>query len=137
MTLQSLVAEITAVLPRKRKVTKRAASETRLLVLFEDTLGALRVWQNELLKIDGAALRKIGVNVACVPSDHQPPLLNGRPAELPVKELRSELQGEVPGKFEVVLLDFRGDVILRSDGPVTIEQLTEAVKGNGRRHSRP
>jgi hypothetical protein len=131
--LQSLMAELTGTVP---KADGEAAVDLvpgkRTLVLFEDTLGALRSWQNDLLKIDGDTLRGLDICVACIPSDAQQPLLNGRPADLPVAQLRSQLKGDRDGSFEVILVDFDGRVILRSPGPLTIGQIAEAVKELGR-----
>jgi hypothetical protein len=132
MLLQSLISEITGAVPHDDvKLVEAVAPNRRLIVIFEDTLGALRAWQNELLKIDGDRLREMHVAVACVPSDGQPTLLNGKPATLPVDELRDTLQGNAAGKFEVLLLDFDGRLLLRSEGPVTIGQLADAVKNLG------
>ncbi|MCB5203737.1 DUF4174 domain-containing protein [Neorhizobium sp. T786] len=130
MALHSLMAEITGGLP----VTDDAADgvpHKRLVVIFEDTLGALRAWQNELLKINSARLRSMDICVACIPNDGCGPLLNGRPAALPVADLKLQFQGTDTGKFEVLLVDYDGSIMLRSDGPVTIEQLQDAVTGLG------
>jgi hypothetical protein len=131
--LQSLIAELTGAMP---KADGEAAVDLvpgkRTLVLFEDTLGALRSWQNDLLKIDGDTLRSLDICVACIPSDSLHPLLNGRPADLPVAQLRSQLKGDRDGSFEVILVDFDGRVILRSAGPLTIGQIADAVKELGR-----
>ncbi|MDR6821041.1 hypothetical protein J2X76_006241 [Neorhizobium sp. 2083] len=128
MVLKSLIAEITGqVPPQASDISEEIAPGRRLVVIFEDTLGALREWQNELLRTDGDALRHMNMWVACVPSDGHPALLNGRVSDFPVEELRHALSEGSPGQFQVVLLDVEGDVILRADGPVTIEQLSEAV----------
>jgi hypothetical protein len=126
MTLQSLITEITGALP-EMDMPARIVPGKRLVVIFEDTLGALRSWQNELLKIDSDRLRSIDVSVACIPNDGEQPLLNGRPTVLPVADLKRELQGTDTGRFEVILLNRDGNVMLRSGGPVTIEQLEKAV----------
>ena len=129
MVLKSLIAELTGHVPSQAgDLSDEIAPGRRLVVIFEDTLGALREWQNELLQIDGDALRQMNMWVACIPSDGQPALLNGRASDLPVEELRQVLSESSPGEFQVVLLDVEGTVILRADGPVTIEQLSEAVK---------
>ncbi len=128
MVLKSLIAEITGRVPAQAgELYDQIAPGHRLVVIFEDTLGALRDWQDELLRIDGDALRQMNIWVACVPSDGQPALLNGRASDLPVVRLRQALSEASPGEFQVVLLDIEGDVILRADGPVTIEQLSEVV----------
>jgi hypothetical protein len=125
--LQSLIAEITGAVPTSIEATE-IVSGKRLVVIFEDTLGALRTWQNELLKINSDRLRGMDIAVACIPNDGQDPLLNGHPANLPVADLRTHLQGTDTGKFEVILLNSDGNVMLRSSGPVTIDQLSEAVR---------
>ena len=128
MVLKSLIAEITGRVPSQAgDLSDEIAPGRRLVVIFEDTLGALREWQNELLRIDGDALRQMNMSVACIPSDGQLALLDGRVRDLPVEKLRHALSEGSPGKFQVVLLDAEGDVILRADGPVTIEQLSDAV----------
>lgn len=126
MALHSLIAGITG----RRAITDAGADVVppkRLVVIFEDTLGALRVWQNELLTINSDRLRSMGICVACIPNDGNGPFLNGRPAALPVAELKRQLQGSDTGKFEVVLVNYDGSIMMRSDGPVTIEQLQDAV----------
>jgi hypothetical protein len=127
MALKSLLAEITGSVPTDLNLGAKVVPGKRLVVIFEDTLGALRIWQNELLKINSQRLRDLGLSVACVPQGSEEPMLNGHAAPLPVAALREELQGQDTGKFEVLLLDVDGSVMLRSDGPVTIEQLTEAI----------
>lgn len=126
MALHSLIAEITGQLAVADAEADIVPGK-RLVVIFEDTLGALRVWQNELLTINSARLRSMDICVACIPNDGYGPLLNGRPAVLPVAELKRQLQGGDTGKFEVVLVNYDGSIMLRSDGPVTIEQLQDAV----------
>lgn len=131
--LQSLIAELTGTYPQADgEAATNLVPGKRTLILFEDTLGALRSWQNDLLKIDGDMLRNLDICVACIPSNSQQPLLNGRPADLPVETLRSRLKGERDGSFEVLLVDFDGQVILRSPGPLTIGQITDAVQQLGR-----
>ncbi|CDZ41490.1 Hypothetical protein NGAL_HAMBI1145_59220 [Neorhizobium galegae bv. officinalis] len=132
MVLQSLIAEITGqVPPQAEKLVEQITTGRLLVVIFEDTAGALRVWQNELLKINGDAIREMNMWVACVPADGQPALLNGRPTDLPVAELRQAFSEGMSGAFQVVLLNFDGEVILRANGPVTIEQLADAVGRTG------
>jgi len=56
--LKSLIAEITGqVPPQAGELSDQIAPGHRLVVILEDTLGALREWQNELLRIDGDLLR--------------------------------------------------------------------------------
>ncbi|WP_105432374.1 hypothetical protein [Neorhizobium sp. T6_25] len=132
MVLQSLIAEITGqVPPQTKKLLGQVAAGRLLVVIFEDTAGALRVWQNELLKINGDVLRGMNMWVACVPADGQQALLNGRPTDLPIAELRQALCEGMSGAFQVVLLNSDGEVILRANGPVTIEQLADAVERTG------
>jgi hypothetical protein len=131
--LQSLMAELTgATTKNDGEAAVDLIPGKRTLVLFEDTLGALRSWQNDLLKIDGDTLRSLDICVACIPSDSQQPLLNGRPADLPVAQLRSKLKADKDGRFEVILVDFDGTVILRSDGPLTIGKIASALETIGR-----
>lgn len=102
----------------------------RALVLFEDNLSPVRRWQTELLKMDQGALRAMDIAVICISADDGPSMINGRPQLLPVKELRQELQGHI-GKFEAILIDKDANILLRSDAPVTIPQIEEAVSDDG------
>lgn len=130
MLIRSLIAEVTGALPQQESAADIVPGK-RLIVIFEDTLGALRTWQNELLKLDSDRLRTLDVCVACIPNDGQVPLLNGRPAALPVADLKRELQGTDPGRFEVIVLNHDGTVMLRSEGPITIEQLDQVISTIG------
>lgn len=130
MVLRSLIADITGSLPQQEAAADIVPGK-RLIVIFEDTLGALRTWQNELLKLDSDRLRTLDVCVACIPNDDQVPLLNGRPAALPVADLKRELQGTDTGRFEVIVLNRDGTVMLRSEGPITIEELDRAISTIG------
>jgi hypothetical protein len=132
MVLRSLIAEITGHVPPQAKgVADDIAPGHRLIVVFEDTLGALRQWQNDLLRDEGDTLRDMAIWVACIPSDGQPTLLNGRPVDLPVEELRHALSQTSSGKSQVVVLDYDGNVILEANGPVTIGQLINAAQLGG------
>ncbi|MGK9055505.1 DUF4174 domain-containing protein, partial [Neorhizobium petrolearium] len=102
--------------------------DKRALVLFEDNLSPVRKWQTELLKMDQDALRAMDIAVICVSADEGPSMINGRPQSLPVVDLRRELQGG-DGKFEAILIDKDANILLRSDAPVTIAQIEEAVSG--------
>lgn len=87
MVLRSHIAEITGQFPSQAgDLSEEIAPGRRLVVIFEDTLGALCEWQNDLLQIDGDALRQMNLSVACIPSDGQLALLDGRVSDLPVQQ---------------------------------------------------
>ncbi|MBU1312432.1 MAG: hypothetical protein KJ947_26340 [Alphaproteobacteria bacterium] len=125
--LQSLLVEIFgAIPPSQGETVADVVPHKNALVLFEDNLAPVRRWQTELLKLDSDALRAMEIAVVCLPSDNEPALVNGHPQSLPVQKIRQELQGGT-GKFEAVLVSKAGDVILRSDAPLTIRQIQEAL----------
>ena len=126
MVIRSLLAEIAGALPADDgKAVADVASGKRLIVIFEDTLGALRTWQNDLLKTDQQRLRDLNIAVACIPKGEGEALLNGHPATLPVSNLRDALNAD--GRFEIVLLGTEGGVLLRSNEPVSIDKISEAI----------
>lgn len=125
--LQSLLAEIFGALPTPQGgAVARVAPDKRALVIFEDSLAPVRKWQTDLLNVNQDALRELDIAVLCIAADGEPSMVNGQPQELPVADLRRELQAE-GGKFELFLVDRDGDVILRSNVPLTVAELQKAV----------
>ena len=94
----------------------------RLLVIFEDNTGELLRRQDALLSID--ALRALDIVVVHVGSGVQ---VSRRPTTLDAAGIRSELGGPDTGGFEIVLIDRKGSLVMRSDEPVTIEKIAQAV----------
>nr|CAD6437868.1 hypothetical protein REQ54_04315 [Rhizobium sp. Q54] len=125
--LQSLLAEIFGALPAPQGgAMARVVPDKRALVIFEDNLSPVRKWQTDLLKVDSDALRTLDIAVVCIPAEGEPPMINGQPRPLPVDELRRELQvGQ--GKFELVLIGRSGNILVRSDVPLTIGDIQKAI----------
>lgn len=125
--LQSLLAEIFGAVPAPQAgAVRRLVPDKRALVIFEDSLAPVRKWQTDLLKVDQDALRELDIAVLCLAADGEPSMVNGQPQALPVDDIRRELQVDV-GKFELLLVERNGTVILRSDVPLTVAELQKAV----------
>ncbi len=125
--LRSLVVEIFGAVPVPQGgAAARALPGKRALVIFEDNLAPVRKWQTDLLKVDQDTLRALDIAVLCIPANGEPSMVNGQPQALPVADLRRELQ-PAGGKFELFLVERDGNVILRSDVPLTIAELQKAL----------
>jgi hypothetical protein len=98
------------------------AGTARVLVIFEDSTGELMRRQDEALSID--ALRALDVVVVHVGSGVH---VSKRPTTLDAADIRSDLGGREVGRFEVVLIDRNGSLVMRSDDPVTIEEIAQTV----------
>lgn len=99
------------------------AGTARVLVIFEDSQGEFLKRQDALLSID--PLRALDVVVVHV--DDSRVQVSKRLTTLRATDIRSELDGPEPGRFEVVLIDRNGSVVMRSNAPLTIEEIAQTV----------
>ncbi|MGK9054236.1 DUF4174 domain-containing protein [Neorhizobium petrolearium] len=125
--LQSLLVEIFGATPAPQGgAVARAVPDKRALVIFGDNLAPVRRRQSDLLKVDQDALRDLDIAVISISADGEPSIVNDQPQALPVADLRRELQAD-GGKFELFLVEGDGNVILRSNMPLTVAELQKAV----------
>jgi hypothetical protein len=127
MIVKSLVSELTGQVPVDADMTRTLAAGRRLLIIFEDASGAQTEQQNELLSQNRQALLSLNIATVQVPPAGNVPLLDGKPIDLPLTDLHDALGVDRPGAFGIVLVNADGHLILRAAGPVTSEQIKDAI----------
>jgi hypothetical protein len=129
----SLLAEIIGVIPAtKATEISDIAGEAPALIVFGNPTNESVTAQNDALRPGQNNLQQLSISVVHVPDGDGPVLINGLPCSLAADRIRTGLNRDALEQFQVMLLDPDGRLLLRSDKPVTLDQLREAIRLVGR-----
>jgi hypothetical protein len=129
----SLLAEITGAIPATEATEiSDIAGEAPALIVFGNPTNESVTAQNDALRPGQNDLRQLSITVVHVPDGDGPVSLNGLPCSLAADRIRTGLNREALEQFQVMLLDSDGRLLLRSDKPVPLDQLREAIRVVGR-----
>jgi len=129
----SLLAEITGAIPATEATEiSDIAGEAPALFVFGNPTSEPVTAQNDALRPGQNDLRQLSITVVHVPDGDGPVSLNGLPCNLSADRIRTGLNRDPLEQFTAMLLDSKGRLLLRSDKPVTLDQLREAIRLVGR-----
>jgi hypothetical protein len=128
--LRSLLAELLGPVPAENGAAALFEHLTTpfALLVSEGETGMDYAIQEEALAANKDALRSLGIDIILFPARQGAILIDGRSSGLPSDEACLDTQNGSSGDFAVLLIERRGQVLLRSNIPVGFEQIQEAVQ---------